>query len=66
MWAAVLDADAFNAFKESGDLFNKDLATKFRKHCLSECGENEGMVQYLKFRGKQPSVEPLLIRRGLK
>ena len=66
MWAAVLDADAFNAFKESGDLFNKDLATKFRKHCLSECGENEGMVQYVKFRGKQPSVEPLLIRRGLK
>ena len=66
IWAAVLDADAFNAFKESGDMFNKDLAAKFRKHCLSEVGENEGMIQYRKFRGQEPSVEPLLIRRGLK
>lgn len=66
IWAAVLDADAFNAFKESGDIFNKELATKFRKNCLSEVGEDEGMVQYKKFRGQEPSVEPLLNRRGLK
>jgi peptidyl-dipeptidase Dcp len=65
IWAAVLDADAFNAFKESGDIYNPELAAKFRKHCLAECGDDEGMVQYQKFRGKEPSVEPLLKRRGL-
>lgn len=66
IWAAVLDADAFNAFKESGDIFNKELAEKFRTHCLVECGEGEGMDQYRKFRGKDPVVEPLLRNRGLK
>jgi peptidyl-dipeptidase Dcp len=66
IWAAVLDADAFEAFKESGDLFNPELAQKFRQHCLAEVGEGEGMDQYRKFRGKDPSVEPLLRRRGLK
>lgn len=65
IWAAQLDADAFNAFKQSGDIFNKDLAAKFRTHCLEQCGEDEGMVQYMKFRGQEPSIEPLLERRGL-
>jgi len=66
IWAAVLDADAFNAFRESGDLYNPELAAKFRKYCLAEAGNDEGMIQYKKFRGKDPSVEPLLMRRGLK
>jgi peptidyl-dipeptidase Dcp len=66
MWAAVLDADAFNAFKISGDIFNKDMAAKFRKYCLAEVGEGDAMLQYKKFRGMEPSVEPLLIRKGLK
>jgi peptidyl-dipeptidase Dcp len=66
IWAAVLDADAFQAFKESGDIYNQELAAKFRKYCLAESGNDEGMVQYEKFRGKEPSVDPLLIRRGLK
>jgi peptidyl-dipeptidase Dcp len=66
IWAAVLDADAFNAFRESGDLYNPELAAKFRKYCLAESGDDEGMVQYRKFRGKDPSVDALLIRRGLK
>lgn len=65
IWAAVLDADAFDAFKQSGDIFNKDLAAKFRKYCLQESGDDEGMIQYKKFRGKDPAVEPLLKRRGL-
>lgn len=65
LWAAILDADAFNAFKESGDLYNKDFATKFRKHILTEGGNNEGMIQYRKFRGQDPSLEPLLKARGL-
>ena len=65
-WAAVLDADAFNHFKESGDLFNPELAAKFRQHCLQECGNDEGMVQYKKFRGQEPSNEPFLKKHGLK
>lgn len=64
-WAAVLDSDAFNYFKESGDLFNQELARSFRINCLQECGNNEGMVQYKKFRGKEPSLEPFLKKHGL-
>ncbi len=66
IWAAVLDADAFSAFKESGNIYNPELAAKFRKYCLAESGNDEAMIQYKKFRGKEPSEEPLLIRRGLK
>ncbi len=65
IWAAVLDSDAFDAFKQSGDIFNKELAEKFRQHCLSECGNDDGMVQYKKFRGQEPSLQPLLEKRGL-
>ena len=65
-WAEVLDKDAFNYFKESGDLFNPELAKSFRINCLQECGNNEGMVQYKKFRGQEPSIEPYLKARGLK
>ena len=65
LWAAVLDADAFNAFKESGDLFNPELAAKFRE-LLAKSGAAEGMDVYRKFRGKDPSIEPLLEKRGLK
>jgi peptidyl-dipeptidase Dcp len=64
LWAAVLDADAFNAFKESGDLFNPALALKFRE-LLSKSGSDEGMTIYTRFRGKTPDIKPLLERRGL-
>ena len=65
-WAEVLDKDAFNFFKESGDLFNPELAKSFRINCLQECGNDEGLVQYKKFRGQEPSIEPYLKARGLK
>lgn len=65
LWAEVLDSDAFNAFKESGDLFNQELAARFRKHILAESGDNDGMVQYKKFRGEEPSIDALLEKRGL-
>ena len=65
-WAEVLDKDAFNYFKSSGDLFNPELAASFRKNCLQECGNDEGMVQYRKFRGQDPDYEPYLKARGLK
>jgi len=63
IWAAVLDADAFQAFKET-DLFNKELAASFRKNVLS-IGSNDMMAQYIKFRGFEPKVDALLKRRGL-
>ncbi len=65
LWAAVLDTDAFYAFKETGNLYNPEVAAKFRKFILTEGGDDEGMVQYNKFRGKEPSIEPLLKKRGL-
>lgn len=65
-WAGVLDADAFEAFKETGDIYNQELAAKFRKHILAENGMGEGMEQYLKFRGKEPSIDALLKQKGLK
>jgi len=63
IWAAVLDADAFQAFKET-DLFNKELAASFRKNVLSK-GSNDTMGQYIQFRGAKPKVDALLKRRGL-
>jgi peptidyl-dipeptidase Dcp len=65
-WAGVLDADAFYAFKESGDLFNRELAEKFRKYILAENALWEGMDAYVKFRGQEPSIDPFLERSGLK
>jgi peptidyl-dipeptidase Dcp len=65
-WAAVLDTDAFDYFRKSGDIFNPELAASFRKNCLAESGDDEGMTQYKKFRGQEPSMDPFLKRRGLK
>ncbi len=65
LWAAVLDTDAFKAFKETGDLFNREVAGRFR-YLLTKSGADEGMKVYLKFRGKEPSIDPLLEKRGLK
>jgi len=64
IWAAVLDTDAFDTFKQSGDIFNKEYAAKFRT-LLEKCGSDEGMVIYENFRGQAPSKEPLLRKRGL-
>ncbi|WP_372751088.1 M3 family metallopeptidase [Labilibaculum sp.] len=64
-WAEVLDADAFDAFKSTG-VFNKETANSFRKNILEKGGSEHPMALYLKFRGKEPSIEPLLKRSGLK
>lgn len=64
LWAAVLDSDAFKAFKESGDIYNPELAAKFRKYVLSEGGFGDPMGQYISFRGGAPSEAPLLEKRG--
>jgi len=64
-WAEVLDADAFNAFKETGDIFNQDVAKSFRTNVLERGNTDEPMKLYMNFRGKEPGIEPLLKNRGL-
>ena len=66
IWAEVLDCDAFEAFKETGDIFSPEVAAKFRTYVLSPGGIDEGMDMYKNFRGKEPDTEPLLKNRGLK
>ncbi|MBX2842388.1 MAG: M3 family metallopeptidase [Flammeovirgaceae bacterium] len=63
-WAEVLDADAFDYFKEKG-IFDKDTASLFEKHVLSAGGSEHPMLLYKRFRGKEPSIKPLLKRTGL-
>jgi len=65
IWAEVLDADAFEAFKETS-LFDQETALSFRTNILERRGSEDPEVLYLRFRGKEPSVEPLLKKRGLK
>jgi len=65
IWAAVLDADAYEAFKETGDVFNQDVAKAFRENILEKGGTDDPMKMYVQFRGAEPKIEPLLKRRGL-
>ena len=64
LWSEVLDADAFEAFKETS-LFDTATAKRFRDHILSRGNTEEPMDLYKAFRGREPRVEPLLKRRGL-
>ena len=66
IWAEVLDADAFEAYKETGDIFNPEVASKLRKYVLTPGGIDDAMDMYKNFRGKEPGIEPLLKNRGLK
>jgi peptidyl-dipeptidase Dcp len=63
-WAEVLDADAFELFKETG-IFNKKTANKFTKNILSKGGTEKPMELYKRFRGKEPNADALLKRAGL-
>jgi peptidyl-dipeptidase Dcp len=65
IWAGVLDADAFEAFVETGDLFDQTTATKFREEILENGGTRDAMEMYKAFRGSEPGIEPLLKQRGL-
>lgn len=63
-WAEVLDADAFELFKENG-IFNREIADRFKENVLSRGGTEDPMDLYKKFRGQEPSVDALLRRAGL-
>ena len=60
-WAEVLDADAFEYFKEQG-IFNKKIASKFKNNILSKGGTEDPMDLYIKFRGRKPTIDALLKR----
>ncbi len=64
LWAEILDADGFDAFKQSGDIFNPELAGKLKKWVYESGGLRETDELYRNFRGKDPGIEPLLRNRG--
>lgn len=64
-WSEVLDADAFEAFEESGDIFNREIAEKFRRNILQQGGIYPADQMYRDFRGKDPDFNALLRSRGL-
>lgn len=66
LWAEVLDADGFEAYKETGDIFNPDVAARFRQYVLTPGGIDDGMTMYRRFRGAEPKIDALLRNRGLK
>lgn len=64
-WAEVLDADAFSLFKETG-IFNQETARSFRENILSKGGTEDPDILYIRFRGKEPTIDALLRRNGIK
>jgi len=64
LWSEVLDADAFQAFRETS-LLDSETAARYREHILSKGNTRPGMELYMNFRGRPPLIEPLLERRGL-
>jgi peptidyl-dipeptidase Dcp len=64
-WAEVLEADAFSLFREHG-VFDQKTAQSFRENILSRGGTEDPSLLYRKFRGQDPSIEPLLVKSGLK
>lgn len=64
IWSGVLDADAFEAFKETS-LFDKATAESFRRNVLARNGTADFMKMFVDFRGREPRIEPLLKNRGL-
>ncbi|PAP96522.1 M3 family metallopeptidase [Mesorhizobium wenxiniae] len=65
MWSEVLDADAFAAFEETGDPFNPALAERLRKNIYAAGGSKDPEELYTAFRGKMPSPEAMMVKRGL-
>ena len=65
MWSEVMDADAFQAFEETGSAFDKPTAEKLLKHIYSAGGSRDPAELYVAFRGKMPGIDALLEGRGL-
>ncbi|MET0869101.1 MAG: M3 family metallopeptidase [Pseudorhodoplanes sp.] len=65
MWSEVLDSDAFRAFEEKGDIFDPETAARLRENIYSAGGRRRSNEAYIAFRGRLPSVDAMLARRGL-
>jgi len=65
MWSEVLDADAFSAFEETGDPFDPETAARLRRHVYSAGGSRDPEELYTAFRGKMPSPDAMMRKRGL-
>ena len=65
IWAEVLDKDAYQAFVESGDIFDRATAERFRREVLARGGSRDGMDMYRAFRGADPNKLSMLVARGL-
>ena len=65
MWSEVMDADAFSAFEEAGDIFDPKLSKKLYEHIYSAGGTRDPAKLYKAFRGRRPKVQALLAKRGL-
>jgi peptidyl-dipeptidase Dcp len=65
MWSEVLDADAFAAFEETGDPFNPELAARLKRHIYSAGGSADPEELYTAFRGRMPSPQAMMEKRGL-
>jgi peptidyl-dipeptidase Dcp len=65
MWSEVMDADAFAAFEEAGDIFDAKLARRLHDHIYAAGGTRDPAKLYKAFRGRQPKVQALLEKRGL-
>tara|TARA_R110000751_G_scaffold39159_2_gene93241 strand:- start:17649 stop:19841 length:2193 start_codon:yes stop_codon:yes gene_type:complete len=64
LWSEILDADGFMAFKQTGDIYNPELAGKLKKWVYESGGLREADELYRNFRGSDPTIEPLLENRG--
>jgi peptidyl-dipeptidase Dcp len=65
LWSEILDSDGFDAFKETGDIYDPETAKRLKENVYQAGGREEADVLYRKFRGKDPTIEPLLRNRGL-
>lgn len=64
LWSEVMDADAFAAFEEAGDVFDRKTASRLAKHIYSAGNRRDPLEAYVAFRGRPPTIEPLLRKRG--
>jgi peptidyl-dipeptidase Dcp len=65
LWSEVLDADAFDAFREAGDIFHPETAARLRQFVYGAGNLRDPSEAYTAFRGRLPSIDPLLRQRGL-
>src|SRR5262249_20008908 len=65
MWSEVMDADAFGAFEDAGDIFDPATAKRLPDHIYSSRGSRDPEGAYIAFRGREPEPDALLRRRGL-